>query len=120
MTRDGMTDDTPRARAVRAFAERFGAPPEFVARAPGRVNLIGEHTDYNDGFVFPFAIDRRTVVTVGVRDDRLLRVASTFDESVHEISLDELDPARMDGWSAYVFGIAWALSVAPTRAPVTK
>jgi galactokinase len=101
---------------ARDFASVFDTPVAGRWSAPGRANLIGEHTDYNDGFVFPFAIDRRTVVTVGVRDDRLLRVASTFDESVHEISLDELDPARMDGWSAYVFGIAWALSIAPTRA----
>lgn len=78
--------------------------------APGRVNLIGEHTDYNDGFVLPLAIDRTTTITVGRRSDRLLRVASTFEEGVHEASLDSLDPAGMEGWSAYVFGIAWALA----------
>ena len=104
------------AGSARDFGSVFDTPVAGRWSAPGRANLIGEHTDYNDGFVLPFAIDRRTVVTVGVRDDRLLRVASTFDEGVHEISLDELDPARMDGWSAYVFGIAWALSVAPSRA----
>ncbi|WP_423922456.1 galactokinase [Frigoribacterium sp. 2-23] len=98
------------------FASVFDT--EVVGRwsAPGRANLIGEHTDYNDGFVLPFAIDRRTTVTVGRRDDRLLRVASTFDEGIVEISLDALDPAAMSGWSAYVFGIAWALSEAPNRA----
>ncbi|AMM19901.1 galactokinase [Frondihabitans sp. PAMC 28766] len=84
---------------------------EMVGRwaAPGRVNLIGEHTDYNDGFVFPMAIDRTTTITVGRRDDRLLRVASTFEDGLHEMSLDALDPEAMSGWSAYVFGIAWAL-----------
>lgn len=103
-----MTDTT----TPRGFADVFDT--EVVGRwsAPGRVNLIGEHTDYNDGFVLPFAIDRRTTVTVGRRDDRLLRISSTFEEGVHEISLDALDPASMSGWSTYAFGIAWALSVA--------
>jgi galactokinase len=107
-----MTDTT----TPRGFSDVFDT--EIVGRwsAPGRVNLIGEHTDYNEGFVLPFAIDRRTTVTVGRRDDRLLRVSSSFEPGVHEISLDELDPAAMSGWSSYVFGIAWALSVAPTRA----
>ena len=50
--------DSPRARVMAAFVLRYGAPPAFVVRAPGRVNLIGEHTDYNDGFVMPLAIDR--------------------------------------------------------------
>jgi galactokinase len=92
-----------------SFSDVFDT--EVVGRwaAPGRVNLIGEHTDYNDGFVLPLAIDRSTTITVGRRDDRLLRVASTFESGVHEASLDALDPATMDGWSAYVFGIAWAL-----------
>ena len=86
---------------------------EVVGRwqAPGRVNLIGEHTDYNDGFVLPLAIDRATTITVGRRDDRLLRASSSFEPGVvYEASLDALDPATLDGWSAYVFGIAWALS----------
>jgi galactokinase len=107
-----MTDTT----TPQGFSEVFDT--EVVGRwsAPGRVNLIGEHTDYNDGFVLPFAIDRRTTVTVGRRDDRLLRVASSFEGGVHEVSLDDLDPASMSGWSAYAFGVAWALSVAPDRA----
>ncbi|PZE76084.1 MULTISPECIES: galactokinase [unclassified Curtobacterium] len=93
------------------FQSVFGAEPTTRYSAPGRVNLIGEHTDYNDGYVLPFAIDRRTVADIRVRDDRLLRVASSFDPEggVQERSLDALDPADMDGWSAYVFGIAWAL-----------
>jgi len=111
------TTDTPGgAGQARSYASVFDSPVAGTWSAPGRVNLIGEHTDYNDGFVLPFAIDKRTVVTVGRRDDRLLRVASSFDEGVHEISLDELDPSAMAGWSAYVFGIAWALSVAPQHA----
>jgi galactokinase len=93
------------------FTEVYGYDPTVRYSAPGRVNLIGEHTDYNDGFVLPFAIDRRTTADIAVREDRLLRVASDFDPDggVRELSLDDLDPANMDGWSAYVFGIAWAL-----------
>jgi galactokinase len=53
-----------RARVVREFEQRFGVEPAFVARAPGRVNLIGDHTDYNDGFVLPMAIDRAVWVAV--------------------------------------------------------
>ncbi|KQO63508.1 galactokinase [Curtobacterium sp. Leaf261] len=93
------------------FADVFGYDPTVRYSAPGRVNLIGEHTDYNDGFVLPFAIDRRTTADIAVREDRLLRVASAFDPDggIHEVSLDALDPATMNGWSTYVFGIAWAL-----------
>ncbi|MFZ7087492.1 galactokinase [Curtobacterium sp. RRHDQ10] len=93
------------------FSEVFGYEPTVRYSAPGRVNLIGEHTDYNDGFVLPFAIDRRTTADIAVRTDRLLRVASAFDPDggVQEISLDALSVDAMQGWSAYVFGIAWAL-----------
>ncbi|MFJ3385602.1 MULTISPECIES: galactokinase [unclassified Curtobacterium] len=92
------------------FQQVFGYEPTVRYSAPGRVNLIGEHTDYNEGYVLPFAIDRRTAASIAQRDDRVLRVASAFDpESVVSLSLDDLDPAAMDGWSAYVLGIAWAL-----------
>ena len=94
-----------------SFAETYGREPEYRYSAPGRVNLIGEHTDYNDGYVLPFAIDRRTTSWIARRDDRLLRVISTSAEAggVVELSLDDLAPSAMNGWSAYVFGIAWAL-----------
>jgi len=92
------------------FQQVFGHEPTVRYSAPGRVNLIGEHTDYNEGYVLPFAIDRRTTASIAPRADRLLRVASAFDpETVVSLSLDELSPDAMDGWSAYVFGIAWAL-----------
>jgi galactokinase len=73
------------------------------------VNLIGEHTDYNDGFVFPFAIDRRTVVGLRPREDRSIRVASSFAEETVELDLAELSPQNLNGWSAYPMGVAWAL-----------
>ena len=96
-----------------AFRERFGRKPAGVWSAPGRVNLIGEHTDYNEGFVLPFAIDRRTLVALGVRDDGMLRVASTFSDEVVELPLGDLAAAQaaggLRGWAAYPLGVAWAL-----------
>ena len=93
------------------FQQVYGYEPAVQYSAPGRVNLIGEHTDYNDGYVLPFAIDRRTTASIAPRADRVLRVASAFDEAGGPVSLalDELSPDAMNGWSAYVFGIAWAL-----------
>ncbi|MFT2815369.1 galactokinase [Leifsonia sp. A12D58] len=105
-----MTTSTPLGTAVRADFERtFSHQPIGIWSAPGRVNLIGEHTDYNDGFVFPFAINRRTVIALGERDDRLVRVSSSFSDGVVEISLDDLSPENLHGWSAYPLGVAWAL-----------
>jgi galactokinase len=91
------------------FTSRFDASPAGLWSAPGRVNLIGEHTDYNDGFVFPFAINRRTLVGLRLRGDRLLRVASSFAAETVELSLDDLTPENLSGWSAYPLGVAWAL-----------
>ncbi|GAA3342216.1 galactokinase [Curtobacterium pusillum] len=93
------------------FQQVYGYEPAVRYSAPGRVNLIGEHTDYNDGYVLPFAIDRRTTASIAPRTDRVIRVASAFDEAGGPVSLslDELTPDAMDGWSSYVFGIAWSL-----------
>ena len=95
--------------ARNGFSEHFGHAPAGLWSAPGRVNLIGEHTDYNDGLVLPFAINRRTVVALGARDDRMLRVASSYADEVAEIDLSELEPDALGGWSAYPLGVAWAL-----------
>jgi len=97
------------ASAQHLFAEQYGRRPAGVWSAPGRVNLIGEHTDYNDGFVFPFAIDRRTTVALGDRDDRVVRVSSTFSPETIEVHLDELTPDAVSGWAAYPLGVVWAL-----------
>lgn len=91
------------------FEERFGRKPDGVWSAPGRVNLIGEHTDYNEGFVLPFAIDRRTQAALGLRSDSQINVTSTFSDETATIELADLDPANLAGWSAYPLGIAWAL-----------
>ncbi|MCU1544261.1 MAG: galK [Microbacteriaceae bacterium] len=102
-----MTDIRDDVRAD--FTELFGHEPQGVWSAPGRVNLIGEHTDYNEGFVLPFAINKRTVLALGLRDDRVLRIASSFADEVAEIAIADLAPDALDGWSAYPFGVAWAM-----------
>jgi hypothetical protein len=77
--------------ATDLFRELTGSEPLGVWSSPGRVNLIGEHTDYNDGFVFPFAIEHRTEVALGLRDDARIRVVSTFDPVPVEVALADLD-----------------------------
>ncbi|GIU56479.1 galactokinase [Arthrobacter sp. NicSoilC12] len=99
------------------FSSEFGGAPDGLWSAPGRVNLIGEHTDYNEGFAFPIAIDKRTTVAARVRADRLLRVTSSSFPGVIEVSLDRLDPDRLTGWAAYPLGVAWAMSRAAAAGP---
>lgn len=99
---------TGEAAATALFGTAFGGEPARLWRAPGRVNLIGEHTDYNEGFVLPFAIDRATTVALTPRDDRRVRLVSTFDDTVVESDLDEVAARRFSGWSAYPLGVAWA------------
>src|SRR4051812_15944404 len=94
--------------ALDLFRDRFGGDPDGTWIAPGRANLIGEHTDYNEGFVLPFAIDRATTAAVRLTDDRRVRVTSTFDGSLVEAELDDLAPGAFSGWSAYPLGVAWA------------
>ena len=89
------------------FADRFGGEPQLVVQAPGRVNLIGEHTDYNDGLVLPAAIDYRTVISARVRADRTVRViAADYANAIDEYSLDALIESRSDmQWANYVRGV---------------
>lgn len=101
------TLDSP-ASAAAAFADAYGRTPDGMWSAPGRVNLIGEHTDYNDGLVLPFAIDRRTWCAVGARQDQVVRVMSTLDGETVEADLAHLTPESLQGWSAYVLGVIWA------------
>jgi galactokinase len=91
-----------------AFQDRYGTTPR-IFRAPGRVNLIGEHTDYNDGFVLPMAIDRETLVAISPRRDRVLRVWSLNLDNSQDLDLEKLGPGRRGTWMDYVEGIAAAL-----------
>lgn len=98
-----------RNEAIASFDEVFDAAPDGLWSAPGRVNLIGEHTDYNQGFVLPFAIERRTFAAVRTRSDRTLRIASGFAGELVEVGIDSLSPETMSGWSGYPLGVVWAL-----------
>ena len=111
-----MRASDPRPLALALLSEMTDAAPLGVWSAPGRVNLIGEHTDYNDGFVLPFAIDARTAVAVAPRTDRLLRVRSSFDDSEASVAIADLDelfaspaPTSVPEWTTYPLGVAWAL-----------
>src|SRR4051812_42109691 len=96
-------------QARAAFSKAFARSSNGVAAAPGRVNLIGEHTDYNDGFVLPMAVERGVAAAFSPRDDRILRAyAASFDET-REAPIDALKPRSVDSWMSYVGGIAWAL-----------
>jgi galactokinase len=94
---------------VSTFAEVFGTEPDSSWRAPGRVNLIGEHTDYNDGLVMPIALPNQIVVTASARTDGRFAVATNGQAGVIEFSLDELEPNSVADWAAYPAGAAWVL-----------
>ncbi|CAM5422654.1 galactokinase [Streptomyces viridochromogenes] len=104
-----MSVDTAAAVAER-FRELYGSEPEGVWAAPGRVNLIGEHTDYNDGFVMPFALPHTAVAAVARRDDGVLRLHSEdVRGGVVELRVDELASETDRAWTAYPAGVVWAL-----------
>ncbi len=91
------------------FEAKFDYAPTGVWSAPGRVNIIGEHTDYNEGFVLPIAINRATYAAIALREDNVARVASTFTDEVIELNIDQLGEAT--GWAAYPLGVAHILRV---------
>ncbi|MEV6887152.1 galactokinase [Streptomyces sp. NPDC051135] len=92
------------------FRELYGADPEGVWAAPGRVNLIGEHTDYNDGFVMPFALPHQAVAAVSRRDDGILRLHSAdIAADPVELRVADLAPGSDKSWTAYPSGVVWAL-----------
>ena len=98
-------------KVIQAFQARFDTSPDLVVRAPGRVNLIGEHTDYNDGFVLPMAIERAIWIARRPRDDGWVRVHSIDFGEGKSFSLAALQNGS-DGWVEYLKGTAWALQQA--------
>ncbi|MBI2423134.1 MAG: galactokinase [Candidatus Hydrogenedentes bacterium] len=93
-----------------AFKDRFGAQPELIVRAPGRVNLIGEHTDYNDGFVLPMAIERDTLMAATPRSDGLLRVYAQNLDAFADLDLQYRARNADSPWLDYISGVAEILA----------
>jgi galactokinase len=100
------------------FRARFGQAADGVWLAPGRANLMGEHTDYNEGFVLPFALGQGIVAAGARRADRRLMLCSAQEpDSAADVALDGLAPGRVTGWAAYPAGVAWALAAAGYQVP---
>ena len=94
------------------FLETFGAEPDLVAAAPGRVNLIGEHIDYSDGFVLPFAIKDRTLVAARKRGDSTVRIASAQRRNkIVTVDISKVKPGLKGEWERYALGVLWVLGV---------
>jgi galactokinase len=118
------TDEGPRTtpspvwsaaeRVARGFARAFSGKPAWIVQAPGRVNLIGEHTDYNNGFVLPMAVDRAVFIGLRSRADRRVRLESLDYRQWVEFDLDNLEHVGA-GWGEYVKAVAWALQGAGHR-----
>lgn len=105
------------AALAREFARRHGREPAVVACAPGRVNLIGEHLDYNGGRCLPLALPHATYAAVAPRRDRKLAMASLQADAERTVDADALAPGSVDGWPAYVAGVVWAVTEAGWSLP---
>jgi galactokinase len=114
-----MTAASAQARAAGGFLSAYGEQPVGVWAAPGRVNLIGEHTDYNDGFVLPFALPQRTVVAAAPGAGGWSVWSEHYGERV-DFSADELVPGGVKGWAAYAAGVVWALREAGFAVPPAR
>lgn len=107
---DAMSDAEGAAAARKLFEQAYGEAPAGVWAAPGRVNLIGEHTDYNAGLCLPIALPHRTYIALKPREDTRVRVVSDVSpDKVAQANLDGLAAGGVDGWAAYPVGVAWAL-----------
>ncbi|MGO3358336.1 MAG: galactokinase [Bifidobacterium crudilactis] len=105
-----LTNDEGSDKASELFRHTFGEDESGVWSAPGRVNLIGEHTDYNAGLCLPIALPHRTFIALKPRTDGIVRVVSDVDPtSFQEVDLNGLEARGVDGWAAYPVGVAWAL-----------
>lgn len=107
---DALSSEDGASRAIELFRDTFGAEPDGVWSAPGRVNLIGEHTDYNAGLCLPIALPHRTFVALSARGDDTVRLVSSIgDGGVTTVDLGGLAARGVHGWAAYPAGVAWAL-----------
>jgi galactokinase len=116
-----MTNTDVADRASAGFRDRFGAEPTGLWAAPGRVNLIGEHTDYNEGYVLPFALPQRVVAAADRADDARWTVCSDFADDMVSFGADEVAaPGVLTGWGAYVAGVVWSLRDAGFDVPPAR
>ncbi|CAN2184224.1 GalK Galactokinase [Candidatus Nanopelagicaceae bacterium] len=100
------------ASVARTFEELYGRKPEVLSEAPGRVNLIGEHIDYSEGFVLPFAIADRAYAAIAAREDGLVRIAShQRKEKIFSIDINDVKPGSKGDWEKYVLGVIWSLGL---------
>ena len=107
---DSIPDGEGARRATELFAKTYGYQPAGVWDAPGRVNLIGEHTDYNAGLCLPIALPHRTFIALAPRQDAQARVVSSINPgSVATAELEGLEAGGVKGWAAYPVGVAWAM-----------
>ena len=107
---NAMSDAEGAAKVTALFERTYGTKPAGVWAAPGRVNLIGEHTDYNGGLCLPIALPHRTYIALSPRTDTQVRVVSDINENdVQTADLNGLEAGGIDGWAAYPVGVAWAL-----------
>ena len=94
------------------FLETFGEEPDLIAAAPGRVNLIGEHIDYSEGFVLPFAIKDRTFAAIRKRDDSMVRIASAQRRNkIVTVDINSVKPGLKGEWERYALGVLWSMGV---------
>ena len=113
---DGRTEESLEL-AVAGFTARFGGEPAVMASAPGRVELLGNHTDYNGGLVIAAAVDRRTAFVGRCTAGREARVASIQFNELDRFSLDDIQPTEPGAWTRYIRGVCWALT--GWRGPLT-
>ena len=111
--------DVP-GRAAAAFSDEYGAEPAGLWAAPGRLNLIGEHTDYNDGFVLPFALPQRVVAAAGPADTGWTVCSDAADKPVAFDARQAATPGAVTGWAGYVAGVVWALREAGFDVPPAR
>jgi galactokinase len=109
---------TVASSAAEAFRNAYGTDPAGLWAAPGRVNLIGEHTDYNDGFVLPFALPQHVVAAAAPADEPGWQVCSTF--APETVAFTTTEPGDVEGWGGYVAGVVWALREAGFEVPPAR